>query len=106
MIQPAWLVRLGRKQAAGWAVSHGVLLSQTWDRCLGYRLGPQDDKGRALRSGDCTLAPGGENILVRSSEKSQSGLPCEGMSSSSVKGFQQDAVKGTPEMGRCSKKAS
>lgn len=40
-----------------------------------------------------------ENILIRNGEKSQSGLPCEGMSSPSIKGFQKDAVKGTPEMG-------
>ena len=36
----------------------------------------------------------------KSSEKSQDVLLCEGMSSPSVKRFQQDAVKGTPEMGK------
>lgn len=38
-------------------------------------------------------------LKKKSSEKSQDVLLCEGMSSPSVKRFQQDAVKGTPEMG-------
>ena len=40
---------------------------------------------------------------VRSSEKPQDVLLCEGMSS--VKRFQLDAVKGTPEMGRVFQKS-
>ena len=51
-------------------MSHGVLLSQTWGRWPGCRLGPPDGKGSEL--GDCTLAPGyltgKENILERSRE--------------------------------------
>ena len=41
---------------------------------------------------------------VRSSEKPQNVLLCEGMSS--VKRFQLDAVKGTQKWGECSRKAS
>lgn len=41
-----------------------------------------------------------ENILVRSSKKSRSRLPCEWVSSLSVKVFQWDVVRGTPEIER------